>query len=1197
MAKVNIRGPLAVASAICLAFVGQTYFSHEGPAIDGIILFGLAAFCLLAIRPRQDYESQDPKPSRKFGRLNLVLVALGLFFVALCLLDLAWSKASNRALLLWLLGLMLFVAGFWYGSPRPRWPVQRREALFLALILLSALFMRTYRLDTMPPGVYLDEADNAVWGLRFLEAPYSPYTEHRHGNATLPFQLLGLALKTFGVEPSVLRALDVSLGLATVAVFYFLAREMFGVRAAQISTFLLAISRWHVHFSRLGFIDNLQVPLFEALSVYLLWRGLRRGHRIDYAFAGLVFGLGFHTYIGYRILPFIIGVYLLHLALSRRELIRTNLKGLAIFALATFVTLSPLAFYAVQRPHIFVRRAEAASVQQDIEREGSYKPLLENVRKSLLMYNREGDPRARHNLPDEPMLDPLSAIFFGLGLGYSLLRWRKHRYFLLLVWLFLGLMPGILSLADSNPHSLRTLGNVPAVFLLIAAFWDRVWASFAPLLRGEKRRYLVLGVCFVLAFSLWDNFDTYFNRQALNKSVYYDFDPAQTEAAKYVKAHGDDNLLLVSHALTNHSDLKLIPHGVPFTALNLNQHLPLRQKLDQDVIYLLEFAHASLIPRLQSLYPDGEYEEHVDRYGSVMFHTYKVREEQVTATQGLRASYYQGRHFDDPAALERVDKALDLSWDEPAVSPPFSARWQGSLYVPRYGQYTFILEASGRARLQLGTDLEVEVDGERAAESVVLPAGFHRLEAEAVETGSRGHLRLSWVKPAGEEEIIPSHALYVQDFYGHGLLGLYRRGINWEGEPAVVQIDPFIAPNDVLASPFSIEWLGKIYVPSSGSYVFGTLSDDGSYLYLDGQLVVDNGGHHGDVYREGTAHLEEGFHDVRLLYFQEGGGRKIELYWTPPSGDKAQVPLEYLFPPDAELAVPSPLPTPTAVPVPEATGPRADGVTFVTAWGQQGDGPGQFDQPRGVAVSLQGEVYVADTGNARVQVFDTAGGFLREWGQDVLAEPFDLALDREGRRAYVLDPALDHLFVFSPEGRLLGEWGEDLGLFDPRGLDVDKEGHVYVANTGGSVVFKVSPRGQLVARYGSPGSGDGQLDQPTDVAVDGEGNLYVVDTENVRVQVWDREGRYLREWPISKANTLDSPHIVWGINHLLYLTDPEMGAVHVYDPYGSVVSLWGAKGSLPEGFSKPVGIGFDQRESLYVADTYNHRILMFRVPR
>jgi DNA-binding beta-propeller fold protein YncE len=351
------------------------------------------------------------------------------------------------------------------------------------------------------------------------------------------------------------------------------------------------------------------------------------------------------------------------------------------------------------------------------------------------------------------------------------------------------------------------------------------------------------------------------------------------------------------------------------------------------------------------------------------------------------------------------------------------------------------------------------------------------------------------------------------------------------------------------------------------------------------------------VYSEGVIQLEEGFHDIRLLYFQDGGGRKIELYWTPPGGDKGLVSQEQLFPPGAELSIPSlpmPSPVPESTPLPPA--PAVGEVSFAASWGSHGEGPGEFEEPRGVAVSLQGAVFVADTGNHRLQVFDETGEFVAEWGEAVLGEPVDVAVGVDGR-VYVVDTEHDSVFVFSSGGQLEERWGDGWGLFDPRGVEVDRDGNVYVANTGGNVVVKASPEGEVVQVYGWTESAPSVLNQPTDVALDNDGNLYIVDTENARIRVLDKEGEYLREWSIPAANTFDSPHIVWGGDGLLYLTDPETGRVVVYDVYGRLVTIWGEKGSLDGQFNKPVGIGFDQRASVYVADTYNHRIQKFVLSR
>ncbi|MCJ7619464.1 MAG: hypothetical protein MUP64_04510, partial [Anaerolineae bacterium] len=154
MAKVNIKAPLAILLALVLAYLGQTYFLQEGPAVDGVILFGLASLCLLVVPPRRDGEARTTVSETRLGKVSLLLLALGSVLICLCLVDLYVNAASNRALVAWLMGLGLFVAGFWLGSARPAWRLERRELLIVIVILLVALFMRTYRLGEMPPGVY-----------------------------------------------------------------------------------------------------------------------------------------------------------------------------------------------------------------------------------------------------------------------------------------------------------------------------------------------------------------------------------------------------------------------------------------------------------------------------------------------------------------------------------------------------------------------------------------------------------------------------------------------------------------------------------------------------------------------------------------------------------------------------------------------------------------------------------------------------------------------------------------------------------------------------------------------------------------------------------------------------------------------------------------------------------------------------------
>ena len=112
------------------------------------------------------------------------------------------------------------------------------------------------------------------------------------------------------------------------------------------------------------------------------------------------------------------------------------------------------------------------------------------------------------------------------------------------------------------------------------------------------------------------------------------------------------------------------------------------------------------------------------------------------------------------------------------------------------------------------------------------------------------------------------------------------------------RVDQHISPGDWVKANFTFStiWRGQIDLPESGGYTFGTESGDGSWVYIDGQLVVDNGGHHAPRYVENEVSLERGLHDIEVRYFFEQGKPRMELYWTPPGRGREIVPMEVLYP-------------------------------------------------------------------------------------------------------------------------------------------------------------------------------------------------------------------------------------------------------------------------------------------------------------
>ena len=140
----------------------------------------------------------------------------------------------------------------------------------------------------------------------------------------------------------------------------------------------------------------------------------------------------------------------------------------------------------------------------------------------------------------------------------------------------------------------------------------------------------------------------------------------------------------------------------------------------------------------------------------------------------------------------------------------------------------------------------------------------------------------------------------------HGLQGAYYANEKWQDDPVAVKLDQSISRDTLHAfrdnqeqNQFSIQWTGYIQIPETGIYKFLTNSDDGSWLFIDDYLVVDNGGAHGLQKAEGKIHLRQGLHQIKIRYFQIGGHAIIDLAWAQEPFSYQALESEYFFPPDA----------------------------------------------------------------------------------------------------------------------------------------------------------------------------------------------------------------------------------------------------------------------------------------------------------
>lgn len=169
--------------------------------------------------------------------------------------------------------------------------------------------------------------------------------------------------------------------------------------------------------------------------------------------------------------------------------------------------------------------------------------------------------------------------------------------------------------------------------------------------------------------------------------------------------------------------------------------------------------------------------------------------------------------------------------------------------------------------------------------------------------------------------------------------------------------------------------------------------------------------------------------------------------------------------------------------------------THRTTAGRRGTAPGTFRNPTGVAVDSKGRVYVADSGNQRIQKLSASGKFIQAWGG--VDEPYGIAIDAADT-IFVTDSSRNRVVKFDAGGKLLASFGEE-HLDTPRGLAV-RNGFVYVADSGHDRVAKFDAGGTFIGAVGCSGTGIGEFDDPVSVAIDPDLHLYVVDRGNHRVQ-------------------------------------------------------------------------------------------------
>ncbi|RJP73237.1 MAG: hypothetical protein C4532_04800, partial [Candidatus Abyssobacteria bacterium SURF_17] len=275
---------------------------------------------------------------------------------------------------------------------------------------------------------------------------------------------------------------------------------------------------------------------------------------------------------------------------------------------------------------------------------------------------------------------------------------------------------------------------------------------------------------------------------------------------------------------------------------------------------------------------------------------------------------------------------------------------------------------------------------------------------------------------------------------------------------------------------------------------------------------------------------------------------------------------------------------------------------FVWKMGTYGTYDGEFNGPTHVAFDSEGNMYVTDSANHRVQKFDSNGVFLMKWGTSGTEDgqfnvPHGVAIDSNDN-VYVADFLNGRVQKFDRNGVFITKLGisGDGQLTNPSNVAVDSSDNIYVSDWTDCRVYKFDSNGNFITKWGGNGTGDGLFTSPQGAAFDSSGHIYVADLNTHRIQIFDLNGVFVGKWGTygTGDGQLNGPvGVAIDSSNYIYISNYYDSRVQKFDLNGNFIALLGSLGSGDGQFSIPNGITIDSMGAFFVVERGNNRIQKF----
>ncbi len=289
------------------------------------------------------------------------------------------------------------------------------------------------------------------------------------------------------------------------------------------------------------------------------------------------------------------------------------------------------------------------------------------------------------------------------------------------------------------------------------------------------------------------------------------------------------------------------------------------------------------------------------------------------------------------------------------------------------------------------------------------------------------------------------------------------------------------------------------------------------------------------------------------------------------------------------------------VPIKQTASPGVTHLFSIYGWGRE-----RLNSPNGVAVDSRGNIYVADTGNHRVAVFNSRGNYRFSFGNKLAKDrterlkkgalllPLNVAID-DDNNIYVTSSMAGKLSIFDSSGKFKKE------VIVPGIIKVViRDNKLYVTTEGRLLLM--NRKGKVLKRIGSKGKKRGQFVFPNGIAVDKKGNIFVSDTQNMRIEIFDKRGKLVggKGNPMKSMSDADR---LFGLGmglalddkENLYIADAFHHAIRVFSHDGDDFGEYGREGQYDGEFNHPSDIFFIGNGAFAIADKWNDRVQVVRI--